>query len=93
MRFYDATDFPPKLPPITLRDWSFWLFTATLMVALVDFGIRWWIRNLEAAEKARSKQRQARRDFALFSYLVNPTESNRQQLEAICQEIEKADLD
>ena len=100
LRFYDATDFPPKLPPLSFRDWSFWVFTATLLVALVDFGIRWWIGNLEATEKERARateaarvKRSARRDMAVLSFLANPTDTNRQRLEAICQEIEQTDLD
>jgi hypothetical protein len=60
-------------------------------------------REAEARQReAEAKQREAetterqnatikltnQRDFALFSYLTNPSEANRQQLEAICQEIE-----
>ncbi len=93
LRFYDATDFPPKIPPVTPRDWSFWLFTATLLVALVDFGFKWFAGNLEAAAKIESKQRQDRQNFALYSYIANPTDTNRERLEAICQEIEQTDLD
>jgi hypothetical protein len=60
-------------------------------------------REAEARQReAEAKQREAetterqnatikltnQRDFALFSYLADPSEANRQQLDAICQEIE-----
>lgn len=61
LRFYDATDFPPKLPPLTLRDWSFWLFTATLLVAVVDFGLRWWIGNVDRVRETRRVEQETRR--------------------------------
>ncbi len=100
LRFYDATDFPPKFPPLTLRDWSFWAFLATGLVAMVDFGLKWNIATRRGysetrirEQEARRVKRSARRDMAILSYLANPTDSNRQRLEAICQEIEQSDLD
>ncbi len=107
LRFYDATDFPPKLPPTTLRDWSFWAFLATLLVAMVDFGLKWYvtarrgyseerIRATEAERVERETERvkrQTKQNFALYAYTANPSEINRQRLEAICQEIEQTDLD
>jgi hypothetical protein len=52
-------------------------------------------RILEARQReAEEQERQNaaiklahQRDFALFSYLTDPSEANRQRLEAICQEI------
>jgi hypothetical protein len=46
-------------------------------------------REAEATERQNATIKLTnQRDFALFSYLTNPSEANRQQLEAICQEIE-----
>ncbi|MDS3861044.1 hypothetical protein RIF25_09505 [Thermosynechococcaceae cyanobacterium BACA0444] len=100
LRFYDATDFPPQFPPLTLRQWSFWAFLATLLVAMVDFGIKWYFANRGRYREAEIREqeterikRSARRDMAILSFLVNPTDTNRERLEAICQEIEQSNLD
>jgi hypothetical protein len=46
-------------------------------------------REAEATERQNAAIKLTnQRDFALFSYLADPSEANRQQLEAICQEIE-----
>ncbi|MDS3859565.1 hypothetical protein RIF25_01965 [Thermosynechococcaceae cyanobacterium BACA0444] len=110
LRFYEPTDFPPQFPPGTFRDWSLWAFAATLLVALVDLGLKWFNGNLarnredqarDQANQARNreiereqrqierKQYQDRRDFALLTYLAEPTPENQQKLTAICQEIQQ----
>jgi hypothetical protein len=73
---------------------------ATIVVAMVDFGIKWYFANRGGHREAEIREqeaerikRSARRDMAILSYLANPTDSNRQRLEAICQEIEQSDLD
>jgi hypothetical protein len=46
-------------------------------------------REAEATERQNATIKLTnQRDFALFSYLTDPSEDNRQRLEAICQEIE-----
>lgn len=46
-------------------------------------------REAEATERQNAAIKLTnQRDFALYSYLANPSEANRQRLEAICQEIE-----
>ena len=80
LRFYDTTDFPPKFLPLTLREWSFWAFLATILVAMVDFGLKWYVATRRRDREIEMAKRQAGQDFALFSYLANPTKSNRQRL-------------
>lgn len=62
LRFYEPTDFPPQFPPGTFRDWSLWAFAATLLVALVDLGLKWFNGNLarNREDQARDQANQAR---------------------------------
>lgn len=46
-----------------------------------------------AKQEAGRIKRQNRQNLALYAYIANPTDENRQRLEAICREIEQTDLD
>ncbi len=67
---------------------------AAFVVALVNFGVEWNGRNREANRRARAAQRrieeteraarrarvEAERDFALLSFLADPSDENRHKL-------------
>ncbi|AFY60792.1 hypothetical protein [Synechococcus sp. PCC 6312] len=95
LRFYEPADFSLQFTPEVFREWSLWAFAATLLVAVVDLGLKWFNGNVarNREDQARNReiereQRQDRRDIALLTYLADPTPENQVKLRAICQEIE-----
>jgi hypothetical protein len=94
LRFYDKQDFQFLQLIADPRDWSNRLTVAALVVAVVNFGVEWNSRNREANRRAEAEQRrieeteraarrarvEAERDFALLSFLLDPSDENRHKL-------------
>jgi len=94
LRFYDETDFTLLEQLTSPRLWSNRLTVAAILVALVNFGTEWDRRNRETDRLAQEEQRRAEtterearrtrieteRDFALLSFLADPSDENRQKL-------------
>ena len=87
LRFYDERDFQFLQLITNPRDWSNRLTVAAFVVALVNFGVEWNGRNRETDRRAKAEEQAARRarveaegDFALLSFLADPSDDNRQKL-------------
>lgn len=94
LRFYDEQDFQFLQLIAQPRDWSNRLTLAALLVALVNFGVEWNSRNRETDRRIEEEQRRVKseeqatrrarveteRDFALLSFLADPSAENRQRL-------------
>jgi len=87
LRFYDESDFQVLGQFASPRLWSNRLTLAAILVALVNFGLEWNDRNRDTDRRIKAKEQAARRtrveterDFALLSYLSDPSESNRLKL-------------
>ncbi|MFH7242415.1 MAG: hypothetical protein ACHWZW_06145 [Spirulina sp.] len=87
LRFYDEQDFQFLQLIAQPRDWSNRLTVAALVVALVNFGVEWNSRNRETDRRAKTEQHatrrarvEAERDFALLSFLADPSDENRHKL-------------
>jgi hypothetical protein len=97
LRFYDETDFTLLGQLTSPRLWSNRLTVAAILVALVNFGTEWDRRNRETDRLAQEEQRRAEerkretrrarieteRDFALLSFLADPSDDNRQKLSQV----------
>ncbi len=62
LRFYDEEDFRFLGYLAEPRVWSNRLTVAALMVAVVNFGVEWNLRNRETNRLAREEQRRAREE-------------------------------
>ena len=94
LRFYDEQDFQFLQLIAQPRDWSNRLTVAAFVVALVNFGVEWNGRNRETNRRNEAEQRrieeteratrrarvEAERDFALLSFLADPSDENRHKL-------------
>ncbi len=94
LRFYDEQDFQFLQLITQPRDWSNRLTVAAFVVALVNFGVEWNGRNRETNRRNEAEQRrieeteratrrarvEAERDFALLSFLADPSDENRHKL-------------
>jgi hypothetical protein len=87
LRFYDESDFQILGQFASPRLGRNRLTLAAILVALVNFGLEWNDRNRETDRRIKAKEQTARRtrveterDFALLSYLSDPSESNRLKL-------------
>jgi hypothetical protein len=97
LRFYDETDFTLLGQLTSPRLWSNRLTVAAILVALVNFGTEWDRRNRETDRLAQEEQRRAEerkretrrarieteRDFALLSFLADPSDDNRQKISQV----------
>jgi hypothetical protein len=97
LRFYDETDFTLLGQLTSPKLWSNRLTVAAILVALVNFGTEWDRRNRETDRLAQEEQRRAEerkretrrarieteRDFALLSFLADPSDENRQKLSQV----------
>ncbi|MEY3299452.1 MAG: hypothetical protein RLZZ597_2712 [Cyanobacteriota bacterium] len=87
LRFYDEQDFQFLQLIAQPRDWSNRLTVAAFVVALVNFGVEWNGRNREADRRAKTEEQatrrarvEAERDFALLSFLADPSDENHHKL-------------
>ncbi|MFH7243713.1 MAG: hypothetical protein ACHWZW_12770 [Spirulina sp.] len=94
LRFYDEQDFQFLQLIAQPRNWSNRLTVAAFVVALVNFGVEWNGRNRETNRRNEAEQRrieeteqatrrarvEAERDFALLSFLADPSDENRHKL-------------
>jgi hypothetical protein len=87
LRFYDEQDFQFLQLIAQPRDWSNRLTVAAFVVALVNFGVEWNGRNRETDRRAKTEEQatrrarvEAERDFALLSFLADPSDESRHKL-------------